>query len=81
MAVEVVPRLRGSAVASWLQEAIGRLARDPGTLDGLLIAVGDAVVHESTKTTSRVHFVARDGNGRPRVDALASRLAESALDY
>lgn len=82
MGEDVAVRLQDAGVAQWLAEAVGRLARGaPETLAGLLLSVGDAVPLADTRATCRTHFVAKDGNGRPRIEALASRLAERALDY
>lgn len=71
-----------SDVPAWLVAATDRLARSPSdTLDGLLVSVGEPVALGGTRATCRCHFVARDGNGRPRVHQLASRLAEGVVDY
>lgn len=79
---DVPRRLRESGVAEWLIDAVNDLARGrPENLAGLLTAVGDPVTHEGTRTTCRTHFVAKDGNGRPRIEALAELLAQRAVDY
>lgn len=79
---DVTNRLRKEGVAEWLVAAVERLARDvPEKLDGLLLSVGDAFTLAETRATCRTHFVRKDANGRPRVDALAARLAERAVDY
>lgn len=71
-----------TGVPAWLVAAVDRLARgDAGNFDGLLVTVGEPIVLGGTRATCRCHFVARDGNGRPRVRALAARLAEGVLDY
>ncbi len=81
--MSVIPeRLREKGVDEWLIDAVDAMARGrPENLAGLLIAVGEPVTHEGTRTTCRTHFVVKDGNGRPRIEALADRLAQKAVDY
>lgn len=50
-------------------------------LDAYLVSVGTEVLLEGTRANCRCHFIGRDGNGRPRVQALAKALAEYAVDY
>jgi hypothetical protein len=79
---EVPQSLRRAGVDEWLVQAVEDMARGrPDDLDGLLIAVGDAVTQEGSRTTCRTHFVVKDGNDRPRIDALVDRLAQIAIDY
>lgn len=79
---EIPERLRDQGVDEWLIGAVDAMARGrPENLAGLLIAVGEPVTHEGTRTTCRTHFVVKDGNGRPRVEALADRLAQKVVDY
>lgn len=69
-------------VPGWLTAAVERMARGTAdNLDGLLVSVGEAVTLGGTRATCRCHFVERDGNGRPRLHALAQRLAAGVLDY
>ncbi|UFN43280.1 HamA C-terminal domain-containing protein [Nocardioides okcheonensis] len=79
---EIPERLREQGVDEWLVDAVDAMARGrPENLAGLLVAVGEPVVHEGTRTTCRTHFVVKDGNGRPRIEKLADRLAQKAVDY
>lgn len=65
-----------------LVESVARLARgEPSTLEGLLVAVGEPRSVAGTRVACRTHFVARDGNGRVRLDALAEYLALGIVDY
>lgn len=69
-------------VPSWLVAAVDRMARGTSdNLDGLLVTVGDPVTLGGTRATCRCHFVRKDPHGRPRIRALAERLAEGVLDY
>lgn len=69
-------------VASWLLEAMDQLPRaSEADLDGLLVTVGEPVVPDDTKANCRCHFVARDANDRPRVNALAKTLAKHAMAF
>lgn len=71
-----------NGVAPWLIEAIDQLPRVSGAdLDGLLVTVGGPMVPDETKANCRCHFVARDGNNRPRVNALAKTLAKHAMAF
>lgn len=71
-----------NGVASWLVEAIDELPRvSESDLDGLLVTVGDPVGLNETKANCRCHFIARDGNDRPRVNALAKTLAKHAVAF
>jgi hypothetical protein len=79
---ELSVELRRDGVSEWLVDAVAKIARGgPDVIGGLLVAVGDPITHEGTRTTSRTHFVERDGNGRPRIDALAERLTQKVMDY
>ncbi|WP_293781604.1 DUF1837 domain-containing protein [uncultured Aeromicrobium sp.] len=79
---DVPQRLRESGIAEWLVEAVDGLARGrPENLAGVLTAVGEPVIHDGTRTTCRTHFVVKDGNARPRIEALADVLAQRAVDY
>ncbi|MEZ5077131.1 MAG: DUF1837 domain-containing protein [Solirubrobacterales bacterium] len=63
-------------------EAINQLPRvSEGDLDGLLVTVGDPAIPDQTKANCRCHFVARDANDRPRVNALARNLAKHAMAF
>jgi hypothetical protein len=74
--------LEGSGLDDWFVNAVDRMVRGTtADLDPYLVSVGDSVVLDGTRTNCRCHFVARDGNGRPRVRALAKRLSEQAIDY
>jgi hypothetical protein len=66
----------------WIARATKAIAREgPEVFEGLLVTVGAEMLIPDTRTTCRVHFVVKDGNGRPRIQALAERLAEHAIDY
>jgi hypothetical protein len=74
--------LRDAKVSDWLIDRIDALARGgPDELDTYLVAVGKAHAVDGTHTTCRCHFLTRDGNDRPRVVALAQRLAAATVDY
>jgi hypothetical protein len=74
--------LAAAGVQPWLISMVGRMARDAqGLLDALLITVGQPVEITGTRAVCRTHFVRKDGNGRPRVKALAQHLAELVVDY
>lgn len=74
--------LTAAGVQPWLISMVGRMARDDqGLLDALLISVGQPVEIAGTRAVCRTHFVRKDGNGRPRVKALAQHLAELVVDY
>lgn len=74
--------LGGAGLDDWFASAVGRMVRgNAADLDPYLVSVGDSVILNGTKTNCRCHFVARDGNDRPRVKALAKRLSEQAIDY
>ena len=69
-------------VQTWLVDAVSRLARDETrSLDAHLLSVGEPLTLENTRATCRCHYVRRDGNGRPRIQQLADKLAEQAIDY
>jgi hypothetical protein len=71
-----------NGVASWLVEAIDQLPRaTEADLDGLLVTVGEPVVPDETKASCRCHFVARNANDLPRVNALAKTLAKHAMAF
>lgn len=66
----------------WFVSAVDRMVRGTtADLNPFLVSVGDSVLLHGTRTNCRCHFVARDGNGRPRVKGLAKRLSEQAIDY
>lgn len=74
--------LEENGVAPWLVEAFRRLPRaQPADLDGLLVTVGAPVTLDGTGANCRCHFLARDGNDRPRVEALAKALAHQAVNF
>lgn len=82
MSEDVANSLRADGVSDWLVQAVADMARgNPDVLSGLLVSVGDPATPVGTKTSCRAHFVKKDGNGRPRVDALVSVLAQKAVDY
>lgn len=82
MSEEVANRLRDDGVSDWLVQAVADMARgNPDVLTGLLVSVGDPVTPAGTNASCRTHFVKKDGNGRPRVDALVNVLAQKAVDY
>ncbi|HEX6666528.1 MAG TPA: DUF1837 domain-containing protein [Solirubrobacterales bacterium] len=60
-------------------EGLGQ--QQPKYLEGLLDTVGEAVVLDGTKANCRCHFLARSGNGKPRVNALAKALAYQAVNF
>jgi hypothetical protein len=74
--------LDNAGLDPWLTEAVDRLVRgEKATFDELLVSVGDPSVIGETLTTFRCHFLSRDANGTPRVDALARTLAAQVVDY
>lgn len=74
--------LEGAGVAAWLAEYYESLGQQqPDYLEGLLATVGQAVIIDGTKASCRCHFLARDGNGKPRVSALAKALADQAVNF
>lgn len=78
----LVDDLTAAGHEDWFVESIGRLVRgDPGTLDSYLVSVGEDRRMAGTRTTCRCHFVARDGNGRVRIEALAEMLVSQITDY
>jgi hypothetical protein len=63
-------------------EALNSLSRDRDRdLSGVLSAVGDSVSVNGTAARCRCHFVASEGNKRIKVDALARKVADQALEY
>lgn len=71
-----------AGVDQWMVDAMDRLARGRATdLSSFLTSVGAEVLLDETRATCRCHFITCDGNGRPRVKALAKALAEYAIDY
>jgi hypothetical protein len=79
---DIAGTLAQQGVADWLVDAVSRLARDDDrNLDAHLVTVGEVAALDGTGAACRCHFVARDGNGRPRVEHLARRLADQAVDY
>ena len=74
--------LENAGVQPWLAEAVERLVRgDSSTLEAVLVAVGEPRAINETQTRCRLHFLARDGNGFPRTEALAAMLAKQVIDY
>jgi hypothetical protein len=74
--------LEGAGVAAWLAEYFESLGQEqPDYLEGLLVSVGQAVTLDGTQASCRCHFLARDGNGKPRVNALAKALAAQAVNF
>jgi hypothetical protein len=74
--------LEGDGVAPWLAEFFEGLAQEqPDYLEGLLVTLGEVVVLDGTKAHCRCHFLARDGNGNPRINALAKALARQAVTF
>ena len=66
----------------WFIKSVGRLARgEPSSLDSYLVSVDEERYLDGTRARCRCHFIARDGNGRVRVDALAQKLASEVTDY
>lgn len=66
----------------WFVEAVNSLARGEGEdLDGHLVSVGAIELLDSTATSCQVHFLARDGNGRPLVAQLARMLVNQIVDF
>jgi hypothetical protein len=83
---DIAGTLAQQGVADRLVDAVSRLARDDDrNLDAHLVTVGEVAALDGTGAACRCHFVARDGNGngngRPRVEHLARRLADQAVDY
>ncbi len=79
---DLASKLRADGVSDWLVQAVADMARgNPDVLSGLLVSVGDPAAPTGTKASCRTHFVKKDGNGRPRVDALVDVLAQKAVDY
>ena len=71
-----------AGVAEWMVQSMDRLARGHVTdLNSYLVSISTERVLEDTRANCRCHFIGRDGNGRPRVQALAIALAEFAVDY
>lgn len=82
MSEDVASKLRADGVSDWLVQAVADMARgNPDVVSGLLVSVSDPIILPGTKTSCRTHFVKKDGNGRPRVDALVKVLAQKAVDY
>lgn len=77
-----VDALRNRAAPTWLVAALGRLAKPEARgVDGYLVEAGECVTLDQTRTCCRCHFVRLDANGRPRVHALVSALADQVVDY
>lgn len=82
MSEDVASQLRADGVSDWLVKAVADMARGtPDVLKGLLVSVGNPTFPTGTRTSCRTHLVKKDGNGRPRVDALVDVLAQKAVDY
>lgn len=65
-----------------IETALIRLVRGEATsLSGLLHNVENHVVVDGTKVTTHCHCLKLDGNGRPRIEALVSAVAEHVIDY
>lgn len=80
--VEVQDQLRQAGVDDWLVNAVSDMVRGCAkSFDGLLIEVGNPKIHLNTLTTSRTHFVVKNGNGNPRIEDLAKVLSERVIDY
>ena len=79
MASSLSAALSATPVVASAMEAL--LRSDPDSLDSLLstVAFGDALA--PTKSLFNCHFVALDGNGRPRVKDLARKLSMRVVDY
>lgn len=66
----------------WFVEAVDRLVRGTSdSFDSYLVSVGQPRTLGATRANCRCHFVARDGNGRVRLKALARKLASEVTDY
>ncbi|MCD2443068.1 DUF1837 domain-containing protein [Agromyces sp. SYSU K20354] len=72
---------QSASAIRWAQELAAVARPGPDGIGNYLITVGEAKVLENTRTRLHTHWIAFDGNGRPRVDALAKRLSELVLDY
>ena len=66
----------------WFIASVDRLSRGVATsLDSYLVSVGEVRQLDGTRAKCRCHFVARDGNGHVRIEALAQKLASEVTDY
>jgi len=68
--------------APWLSKTCEGLLREPpNALDAYLTRVCSGTSVDGTHASAHCHIVALDGNGRPRVNALAKLLATSIVQY
>jgi hypothetical protein len=68
--------------APWLAKTCGKLLRQsPDALGAYLNTICSRTALKDTKASVHCHFVAHDGNGRPRVPDLAKAVAERLVDY
>lgn len=82
MHVPAFDALRDAGVANWLVDALNGTARDPGrSLSQVMTPVGDPVQVTNALARCRCHFIAADGNGRPRVGPLVDLLIAEIVDY
>lgn len=66
----------------WLIPSLESIARgERKSIESYLHTLGSTSLLGGTKSYVRTHWVIADGNGRPRVDALATRLAEEVIHY
>lgn len=70
------------AEAPLIAEAIRSLLRvKPDDLNAYFVTIDSGTGVKETKATARCHFIALDGNKRPRVRDLALKLRRHVLDY
>jgi hypothetical protein len=69
-------------IEEWFMQAVNSLARgEPDSVKAFFHTVGKDTIIDETKTTCRIHWLVDDGNERPRLQALAARLAIEVVDY
>jgi len=72
----------GDGEEAWLSPALEALVRgDRESLSTFLHTVGSPIGLEATRASCRTHWVVLDANGRPKVKALALRLADEVIHY
>ena len=80
--VALTDDLVAANLEGWLIALVDGLPRgDATTLDSFLVSVGEERQLDGTRARCRCHFIARDGNGRVRLEALAQKLASQVTDY
>ena len=74
--------LTASGLEDWLIASVEGLARgDAATLESYLVSVGEVRQLDGTRAMCRCHFVARDAQGRVRLEQFARKLADQITDY